>query len=34
MRERIDGINRGLASFEQVKKFALLERTSPRKPAN
>jgi len=25
MRERVDGINRGLASFEQVKKFAVLE---------
>jgi long-chain acyl-CoA synthetase len=25
MRERVDEVNRGLASFEQVKKFALLE---------
>jgi long-chain acyl-CoA synthetase len=25
MRERVDAVNRGLASFEQVKKFALLE---------
>jgi long-chain acyl-CoA synthetase len=24
MRERVDGVNRGLASFEQVKKFAVL----------
>jgi len=29
MQERVDEVNRGLASFEQVKKFALLERTSP-----
>jgi long-chain acyl-CoA synthetase len=24
IRERVDGINRGLASFEQVKRFVLL----------